>query len=214
MILIHKKGPRDNTNNYQGVVLLTMCSRILARVIASRLRSWTEKLHQVGKNQNGFRPGRSTANATQVFVRIQEDMEDLRKRRRLEGQKEESEDPEARLLDLRKAYSRVNKPALWGILRRYGLRGDFMDTIIDIHETTEYWVSGRKGDSDPWILERGLREGGLSHIPSTVQHLPPSCHENRGGCRGVSYQARREKPSTVKLRMCTGASIFLLKTLR
>ena len=107
MIPIHKKGPRDVTNNYRGVVLLAMCSRILARVVASRLRSWTEKLNLVDENQNGFRPGRSTADATQVFVRIQEDMVDLRKRRRLRGLEEESEeDPEARLLDLRKAYPR------------------------------------------------------------------------------------------------------------
>ena len=84
---------------------------------------------------------------------------DLRKRLRLRGLEEESEeDPEARLVDLRKAYPRVSKPALWGILRRYGPRGDFMDTIVDIHETTEYRVRGREGDSDPRIPERGLRE--------------------------------------------------------
>ena len=65
----------------------------------------------VDENQNGFRPGRSTADATQVFVRIQEDVNDLRKRRRL-AREEEVEDPEARLLDLRKAYPRVSRPAL------------------------------------------------------------------------------------------------------
>ena len=43
MIPIHKKGPRNQTNNYLGVVLLAMCSRILARVIASGLgqRQWS-----------------------------------------------------------------------------------------------------------------------------------------------------------------------------
>ena len=44
MIPIHKKGPRDATNNYRGVVLLAMRSRILARIIASRLRAWEEGL--------------------------------------------------------------------------------------------------------------------------------------------------------------------------
>ena len=109
---------RNQTNNYRGLVLLAMCSRILARVIASRLRAWSEAVELVDENQNGFRPGRSNADATQVFVRIQEDVNDLRKRR-LAGE-EEVEDPEARLLDLRKAYPRVSRPALWGILRRNG----------------------------------------------------------------------------------------------
>ena len=111
MIPIYKKGPRNQTNNYLGVVLLAMCSRILARVIASRLRAWSEAVELVDENQNGFRPGRSTADATQVFVRIQEDVNDLRKRRRLAGE-EEVDYTEARLLDLRKAYPRVSRPAL------------------------------------------------------------------------------------------------------
>ena len=68
-------------------------------------------------------------------------------------------DSEARLLDLRKAHPRVNKPAPWGILTRYGLRGKLMDTLIDLHETTQYKVRGREGDSSIWRPERGLREG-------------------------------------------------------
>ena len=52
-------------------------------------------------------------------------------------------DPETRPLDLIKAYQRVNKPALWGILTRYGLRGKLMDTLMDLHETTQYKGKGR-----------------------------------------------------------------------
>ena len=67
--------------------------------------------------------------------------------------------PAARLLDLRKAYPRVNKPALWRLLRRYGLEGDFLRVVIDLHEATEYAVRGKEGDSEVWVPERGLREG-------------------------------------------------------
>ena len=62
------------------------------------------------------------------------------------------------MLDLRKAYPRVSRSALWGILRRYGFRGNFLNTIMDLYETTEYRV--REGESEPWVPERGLKEGG------------------------------------------------------
>ena len=67
--------------------------------------------------------------------------------------------PSARLLDLKKAYPRVNKAALWRLLERYGLNGNFLRLLIDLHETTEYVVRGREGNSDPWVPGRGLTEG-------------------------------------------------------
>ena len=160
MVPLFKKGDRNDTNNYRGVCLLAMASRILGRVMAKRLRWWSEHLKLTDDNQNGFRPGRSTADATQIMVRMEEDMEDLRKRRRRAEEEEVREsDPVARLLDLRKAYPRVNKPALWKILEKCGLRGKFLKTLQDLHEATSYVVKGHGEDSAAWLPERGLREG-------------------------------------------------------
>ena len=44
VIPLHKKGDRDNPNNFRGVVLLSMGSRIVARIMASRIRLWSERL--------------------------------------------------------------------------------------------------------------------------------------------------------------------------
>ena len=61
----------------------------------------------------------------QIIVRIQEDTNDMRNRRLTENNHQLPTDPEARLLDLRTVYQRVNKPAMWKILVRHGLRGSF-----------------------------------------------------------------------------------------
>ena len=74
------KGCRDDANNYRGVCLLSLGSRIVARICAIRLQQWAEERGVLDDNQHGFRKGRATTDATQMMMRMQEDMEDLRKR--------------------------------------------------------------------------------------------------------------------------------------
>ena len=60
----------------------------------------------------------------------------------------------ARLLELTKAY-----PALWRLLERYDLEGDFLRLLREMHETAKYVVRGKEVNSDLWKPERGLTEG-------------------------------------------------------
>ena len=175
MIPLHKKGGINIPNNYRGVVLLAMGSRILARVMASRLRLWAEALNLLDEEQAGFRKGRSTADVTQIMVRIQEDSVDLKRRAEAAGVEIEDDDkPAARLLDLRKAYPRVNKYAMWRILERYGMGVKCLRTLKNLHETTEYRIKSREGESEGWKPERGLREGcPSSPILFNIYHQVP-----------------------------------------
>ncbi len=83
---LHKKGDRNARDNYRGVVLLAMGSKIMARILANRIRIWTERMELFDDDQSGFRKGRLTADATQVMIRIQEDAKDLKRRKELLGQ--------------------------------------------------------------------------------------------------------------------------------
>ena len=53
----------------------------------------------VDGNQFGLRPGRATTDATQIFIRMKENMDDLIKRRRLREKDTSREDPLIRKLD-------------------------------------------------------------------------------------------------------------------
>ena len=87
-------------------------------------------------------------------------MEDLRRRRIRAGTPVEANtDPEARFLDLTKAYPRVRKPVLWAVSRRYAIEDPFLDILMNLHEATTYGIKGKEGDSEDWTPERGLREG-------------------------------------------------------
>ena len=50
-----------------------MASRILARVMASRLEIWAEAVGVLDENQDCFKIGRTTANAAQICVRLHEE---------------------------------------------------------------------------------------------------------------------------------------------
>ena len=80
MVPLHKKGARDQANNFRGVCLLSMCSRVLCRVIAKRVGRWAEHLKLLDENQAVFRKGKSTADVVQVMQRIQEDVVDCKLR--------------------------------------------------------------------------------------------------------------------------------------
>ena len=148
-------------NNFRGVCLLPIMSRILVRILATRLRNWAEATGALDENQAGFRKGRWTTDTTQIFVRIQEDVKVVRNMEVINNENNEREERKemAILLDLKKAYPRVSRPILWAILEKYGLPTEVIAKLNDLHEFTSYRVRGEERDSMEFIPQRGLREG-------------------------------------------------------
>ena len=92
------------------------------------------------EHQAGLRKATSTANVVQMMSRMQEDV--VNRKRRVNVKEANGMDGDdwqcAKLLDVRKAYPRVNKPALWMLLESYGMRGKCREIIMDLHDTTDY----------------------------------------------------------------------------
>ena len=155
MIPLHKKVAKNCLDNYRGVCLLPLASRIKARLFATRIRRWAEEIGAMDENQNGFRSGRSTADATQVVLRVDEET------RRVLGccQQIDERRPGATLLDITEAYPRTNRQLLWRILERLGVTSSVLEIIEGLHEKTCYRVKGKEGLSENWRPQRGLREG-------------------------------------------------------
>jgi len=74
VIPLFKKGDRSEPNNYRGIFLLPTLSSIHGRILATRIRVWAAEINLLDENQAGFRKGRSTADATQIFILSQEDL--------------------------------------------------------------------------------------------------------------------------------------------
>ncbi len=66
-----KKGSKRDRNTWRGIALLSVGSKFVARVVASRLSAWSEMF--IGEPQSGFRRGRGTDDALLVTRRLLEE---------------------------------------------------------------------------------------------------------------------------------------------
>ncbi|CAI5985893.1 unnamed protein product [Closterium sp. NIES-65] len=97
-ILLHKKGDKEQLNNYRPITLLNFTYKVLARVVADRMKS---VLHMViSPEQYGFIPGRRLSDAVALVADI------------IEGAKNGREDWYLLLVDFQKAFDSVERRGL------------------------------------------------------------------------------------------------------
>lgn len=61
---IHKKGSKQDCNNYRGIALLNVAYKMFSNCLLTRIKTKTEQI--IGNYQGGFTPGRSTID--QIFI--------------------------------------------------------------------------------------------------------------------------------------------------
>lgn len=109
--LIHKKGDKNEINNYRPIALLSNISKIVERIIYNRLIAFLEKCDALSSFQNGFRKGKSTVRAVyQALIEI------------VESQNKNQTTLMA-CLDLSKAFDSVRHDLLLKKLENIGVRG-------------------------------------------------------------------------------------------
>ena len=143
-----RKGNKKDKNTWRGITLLSVGSKLLARVVATRLRSWYDE--HLGLHQFGFRRGKGVDDALQVTRRLVEEVATS-----VDG----NEGVELSFHDIEKAYPRVCRGALWDLLLRWGCDPSLLRVIQMLHGGTSYKVRVHGGLSKVFVLERGLREG-------------------------------------------------------
>ena len=110
VIPLHKKGSTDDVNNFRPISLLSVFSKIMEKLMASRLTTFLE-LHEIlYPYQFGFRKGYSTSHS---LISITETI-----RKTLDQKKIGC----GVFLDLKKAFDTVNHEILLQKLDHYGIR--------------------------------------------------------------------------------------------
>ena len=64
------------------------------------------------------------------------------------------------------------------------MKGKCLETVVDLHETTEYKLKGREGIIEWRRIAKGVTRG-VPHFSDPVQHLPPD-----GDVEGIREEVR------------------------
>ncbi|CAF2093080.1 unnamed protein product [Rotaria magnacalcarata] len=107
LIKLFKKGDKQLCENYRGISLLSVTSKLFSRIILNRIQLLVNR--QLLEAQSGFRSNRSTID--QIFIL----------KLCMEKRREFNKPLFMCFIDISKAYDSVNRNLLWKVCRQYGI---------------------------------------------------------------------------------------------
>ena len=147
IVKLPKKGDRLDCNNWRGVTLLLVASKIFARGLFERVQSPVERI--LRKNQAGFRKGRSTTDQILVLRRLIEEAQEMQRALVIV------------FVDFEKAFDSVFREALWTILKGYGFPEKIIRLIRCLYDGFECTVLHEGEFSRFFVVETGVKQGCL-----------------------------------------------------
>ncbi|KAI3372952.1 hypothetical protein L3Q82_023399, partial [Scortum barcoo] len=144
VVPLFKKGDRRVCSNYRGITLLSLPGKVYARVLERRIRPIVDPWIQ--EEQCGFRPGRGTVDQLYTLHRV------------LEGLWEFAQPVHMCFVDLEKAFDRVPRGILWGVLREYGVRGPLLRAVRSLYDRSRSLVLHCRHQDLQHVLERFAAE--------------------------------------------------------
>ena len=143
IVKIFKKGDWRHCNNWRGVTLLPVISKIFCRMMPERIKVGIDK--KLRKEQAGFRPRRSTTE--QIFIL----------RNILEQANEWRAGLYIHFVDFEKAFHSVHRESLWSITRSYGIPCKMVRVMADIYEDFKCAVIDGSETSDWFKIKSGVK---------------------------------------------------------
>ena len=199
IITIFKKGDREDCNNYRGISLLSIAGKIFARILLDRLLLLAEEI--LPESQCGFRPSRGTIDM--IFCA-----------RQLQEKSHEQQRPAMFIFwDLKKAFDKVPRPAMWAVLDRFGCPPDFITLIRALHDGMFGRVCHQNSLSDLFSINNGLKQGCVLaptlfslYGAAMLNEIPPETpsvdlrYRMDGGIFNLARLRARTKTSTISVR--------------
>ena len=145
IVKLPKKGDLTNCNNWRGITLLSLTSKVFSKIIQDRLNKAMDS--HIREEQAGFRPGRSCSD--QIFVL----------RQILEQSKEWNTPLYVNFLDLEKAFDSIHRESLWMILRHHGIPQKLVNVIKMLYHDFSSQVICNTELTDAFKISTGVKQG-------------------------------------------------------
>ena len=145
VVRIFKKGDALNCDNWRGINLISVPSKVVVLVILERLKKALDPY--LREEQHGFWTGRSCSDL--IFtLRIL-----------IEEANEWSNKVYMLFIDFEKAFDSVDRDTLWEILQYYGVPKKIISLIMAFYENTECCIKTENGTTSYFKIMSGVRQG-------------------------------------------------------
>lgn len=146
---VYKGGDRNDVNNYRPISVLPVVSKILEKLLNSRLINYLTSFNILAPNQFGFRKGVSTEDAvTSLTTLIAEQLDKGRKCLSI-------------FIDLKKAFDTVSVPILIRKLEKIGVRGTTLSIFLDYLSNRKQMVKVDQHTSKYIDVHYGVPQGSV-----------------------------------------------------
>src|SRR4029434_11093095 len=147
IVKLLKKGDRSNCNNYRGITLLSVPSKIFNRVILNRLQDAVDK--RLRDQQAGFRKDRSCTDHIATLRII------------IEQSIEWNTSLYINFIDFEQAFDSLDRTGLWHLMDYYGIPTKITNLIRNSYEGTSCKVIHAGQLSRSFDVRTGVKQGCL-----------------------------------------------------
>ena len=148
---IHKKDDKQLVKNYRPISLLSICGKIIEKIIFNQLYLFFTTNNLITKNQSGFRSGDSTTN--QLLTLVNEIHESFDNRNSLEVR--------SVFLDISKAFDKVWHEGLIFKLKQNSVGGNVINLLGNYLSSRKQRVVINGKTSEYFPVESGVTQGSV-----------------------------------------------------
>ena len=144
IVKLPKRGDLGNCDNWRGVTLLPITSKVFSKIIHTRLAEAVDEY--IKQEQAGFRPGRSCSDHIFTLRQI------------LEQSKEWNAPLYANFIDFEKAFDSIHRDSLWKILRHYGIPSKLVNVNKMLYSDFKSQVVCNTTLTDAFSVTTGVKQ--------------------------------------------------------
>nr|KAG5701747.1 hypothetical protein BaRGS_004349 [Batillaria attramentaria] len=145
LVKLPKKGDLSQCGNWRGIMLLSIPSKVLTRIILERLKEALDK--RLRPEQAGFRQDRSCTDHIATLRII------------LEQSIEWQSPLYTSFVDFEKAFDSVDREAIWKLMQHYGIPSKLINIIQQLYEDSTCQIIHNGKLTNPFPVKTGVRQG-------------------------------------------------------
>ena len=145
---LHKQGPTNNVENYRGISLLSVISKVFTKILNQRFIKWAESNNKQHEEQAGYRKMYSTIDQIFNLYAITQKYLSKRKGRMY-----------VLFVDFSKAFDSIPHALLWYKMIKSDVHGKVLNVLYSMYEQLKSCVRTPEGLSEYFDCEVGTRQG-------------------------------------------------------